>query len=287
MQKDAMQRFAVLQLTGCAGCEVSLLNAEEWVETYELVYMPLVISAHNIPQVDVLLVSGGVRTDEDLYRLHRAVTCAEKVVAVGTCAISGGVANLGDRDEIRDLFMAEAGRRHLPRLLPRCRPIDAVVRVHQYLPGCPPTPGLFVRLLFGAEEARTARTVCSECGRRKDKTLRPHHLAGFQHGTVLPDLCLINQGFLCIGSSTRGGCHALCTRAGQPCVGCRGPSDAFMKKGSRAWLETIQQVFSKLTEIPPHEIEAELRSPKMSLFLFQFADYGGPDAHPRLSVEVL
>jgi len=62
-----MQQFAVLQLTGCAGCEVSLLNVEEWLEEYELVYMPLVISANSIPDVDILLVSGGVRTDEDLY----------------------------------------------------------------------------------------------------------------------------------------------------------------------------------------------------------------------------
>jgi hypothetical protein len=52
----------VLQLTGCAGCEVSLLNAEEWLEEYEPVYMPLVISANSIPDVDILLVSGGVPT---------------------------------------------------------------------------------------------------------------------------------------------------------------------------------------------------------------------------------
>ena len=61
-----LPKFAVLQLSGCAGCEVSLLNASEWYDKYELVYMPLVVSTHRIPDdIEVLLISGGVRNDED------------------------------------------------------------------------------------------------------------------------------------------------------------------------------------------------------------------------------
>ena len=119
-----MKQFAVLQLSGCAGCEVSLLNAEHGWSQSELVYMPLVISAYDMPDVDILLVSGGVRTDEDLYNLRRAVRHAGQVVAVGTCAISGGVANLGDRDDVRERFLAEEERQHLPRLLPKCHPVE-------------------------------------------------------------------------------------------------------------------------------------------------------------------
>ena len=80
--KDLPQ-FAVLQLSGCAGCEVSLLNANEWIEEFELVFMPLVVSAYEVPCVDVLLVSGGVRSDEDLYNLKRAVRCSKKIVEIG------------------------------------------------------------------------------------------------------------------------------------------------------------------------------------------------------------
>src|SRR5512143_1856654 len=83
-----MKKFAVLQLTGCSGCEVSLLNAEEWLDQYKLVYMPLVISAYDVPEVDVLLVSGSLRNDENLYNLRRAARQASRVVALGTCAIS-------------------------------------------------------------------------------------------------------------------------------------------------------------------------------------------------------
>ena len=142
-------------------------------------------------------------------------------------------------------------------------------------------------LLFDPPDFKIAKTVCQECGRKKDKKMRPTHLLGFQHGMVLPDICLINQGYLCIGTSTRGGCRALCTRAGQPCVGCRGPSDLFIEKGSKKWLATIQRVFSKMTDIPVHEIEAALRSPQLSLFLSQFSHYAHKEPHPKLKAKVL
>ena len=131
------------------------------------------------------------------------------------------------------------------------------------------------------------RTVCHECGRKKLKDMRPQKLLGFQQGHVDPDICLINQGYLCIGSSTRGGCRAPCTRAGHPCVGCRGPSDAFIEKESEAWLSSIQRVFAAMTDVPEEDLTAGLRSPQMALFLFQFSDYAGGGRPARLKEKVL
>ncbi len=125
------------------------------------------------------------------------------------------------------------------------------------------------------------RTVCQECGRRKVKEMRPKHLLGFQYGEVLPDVCLINQGYLCVGSSTRGGCGALCTRPGHPCVGCRGPSDALIEKESDAWFSSIRRVFESMTDVSGEEIDQALRSEQLALFLFQFADYAGVDRPAR------
>ncbi|MCJ7735810.1 MAG: hypothetical protein MUQ10_00655, partial [Anaerolineae bacterium] len=189
-----MRQFAVLQLSGCAGCEVSLLNASAWLDQYKLVYMPLIISAYDVPQVDVLLVSGGIRTDEDLHNLRRATRKAGEIIAVGTCAISGGVASLGNRDDVQEMFVASVARRHVPRLLPKCAPIDSAVDIDRYLPGCPPTPELFMTTLFDMPDFKASRIVCQECGRRKLKDRRPAHLTGFQSGEGLPDICLINQG---------------------------------------------------------------------------------------------
>jgi F420-non-reducing hydrogenase small subunit len=282
-----MKTFAVLQLSGCAGCEVSLLDAAEWLGEYQLAYLPLIMSTHDVPPVDVLLVSGGVRNDEELYKLRHAVPQAGQVVAVGTCAIAGGVVSLGDREEVRELFIAEGGRRHVPRLLPKCRPIDAVVSVDLYLPGCPPTPELFIAALNESSEVKTNRIVCVECGRKKVKEIRPTRLAGFQQGEAPPDICLVKQGHLCIGSSTRNGCGAPCPRAGFPCVGCRGPSDKLIEKESSAWFESIEKVFKALTDIPVEEIRVGLRSPQLSLFLFQFSDYAGTGRPPRPREKVL
>ncbi len=282
-----MERFAVLQLSGCAGCEVSLLNAGDWIGEHQLTYMPLIISAYDVPQVETLLVSGGVRTEEDLYNLRQAVRRADRVVAVGTCAISGGVASLGNREEVREIFLAQEERRDVPRLLPKCRPIDAAVEVDRYLPGCPPTPELFMAVLSDDPDFRAGRNVCQECGRKKLRDMRPKHLTGFQKGEVLPDICLINQGYLCVGSSVRGGCRALCTRPGHQCVGCRGPSDVFIEKESKAWLASIKRVFESLTDIPEEELDQALRSPQLALFLFQFSDYAAPERPPRPKEKML
>jgi len=275
--------FAVLQLSGCSGCEVSLLNAEEWIGKRRLAYMPLLLSSEDYDHVDTLLVSGAVYTDEDLYRLRRAASRADSVIAVGTCAISGGVANLGYRDDVRERFFAAAERRHVPRILPRLRPVDEVVPVSRYLPGCPPTPDLFMAVLFSDHEFVPKKTVCLDCGRKKTRD-RPDTLVPLGTGPVLPDICLINQGYVCIGSSTRGGCGAPCTRAGHPCVGCRGPSDGFIARSSQEWFAAMKKVFGRLTHIDPDVIDATLRSPQLSLFVFQFADY----AHvPRDPAKVL
>ena len=287
-ENPSLPKFAVLQLSGCAGCEVSLINASEWVEKYQLVYMPLVVSTHSVPQdTEVLLVSGGVRNDEDIWNLRQAVKIVDRVVAVGTCAISGGVANLGDRDEVREMFMAQAQRHHLPHLLPKTQPIDAFVDVDLYLPGCPPTPELFMGALLDPAGYQASTIVCQECGREKLKDMRPKHLLGFQQGEVLPDICLINQGYLCVGTSTRGGCRAICTRPGHPCVGCRGPSNAYIEKESQVWFDRVQKVFENMTDIPPEEINAALHSPQLSLFLFQFTDYANSSRPPRPKEKVL
>ena len=208
-------------------------------------------------------------------------------MAVGTCAISGGIASLGDREEVRELFLAEDVRRQVPRLLPKCHPIDTVVPVDLYLPGCPPTPELFMAALLDPSALKTNKIVCVECRRKKDKKIRPTRLAGFQEGAELGNTCLINHGYLCIGSSTRNGCGAPCPKAGFPCVGCRGPSNKLIEEESSAWFQSIEKVFSVLTDIPQEEVSARLRSPALALFLFQFSDYAGTGHAPRPREKVL
>ena len=42
-----------------------------------------------------------------------------------------------------------------------------------------------------------------------------------------------------------------------------------------------------MTDVPPEEIDEGLRSPQLSLFLFQFADYAEPGKAPRSKEKIL
>jgi len=280
-------RFAVLQLTGCAGCEVSLLNAGEDLDLAGLAYMPLVVTAHDVPEVDILLVTGGIRTDEDLMKLRESASRVKTIVAVGTCAISGGVAGLGDRTDIREHFLAHANQGRVPRMLPTCSPIDTEVKIDYYLPGCPPVPQLYVSLLKDPKAMKTTSIVCKECGRRKPKDIRPSTLSEVSHSDIDPELCLVKQGQLCVGTSTRNGCGAICPRAGFPCVGCRGPSNNLIEKDSNAWFESLIRVFERMTDIDSEEISKALKSPHLAMFLFQFSDYSDTEMESRPKEKVL
>lgn len=280
-------RFAVLQLTGCAGCEVSLLNAGDELDLANLAYMPLIVTVHDVPEVDVLLVTGGIRTDDDLLKLRESARKVKKIVAVGTCAISGGVAGLGDRHDIREHFLAHTNQGKVPRMLPKCRPIDTEVEVDNYLPGCPPVPSLYVKLLNDPASLKSTSIVCKECGRRKPKDVRPTKLVDGVHSDEDANLCLVKQGQLCVGTSTRNGCGAICPRAGFPCVGCRGPSNNLIEKDANAWFESIISVFRRMTDIDSEEISEALKSPHFALFLFQFSDYSDTEMEIRPKEKVL
>ena len=52
-------------------------------------------------------------------------------------------------------------------------------------------------------------------------------------------------------------------------------------------MESIQKVFERMTNIPPEEINESLRSPQLSMFLFQFSDYAGGHRRVRSKDEVL
>ncbi|MGC9530399.1 MAG: hydrogenase iron-sulfur subunit, partial [Candidatus Bipolaricaulaceae bacterium] len=119
-----------------------------------------------------------------------------------------------------------------PQLLPQAYPLHAVVQVDYTVPGCPPPAPLIAEFftaflsgqlppagsVFAADKA-----LCEECPREREnqtieRFVRPHQVVAD------PDRCLLDQGILCLGPVTRGGCQAACPRAGMPCTGCLGPT---------------------------------------------------------------
>ena len=90
----------------------TLPNAGDWIDRFQLVYMPLVISAYDVPSVDVLLVSGGVRTELPLESDQTAVV-RRIPVQLKTASPMNAVCARYDTREIR---LVLHGRGPLPKL---------------------------------------------------------------------------------------------------------------------------------------------------------------------------
>jgi F420-non-reducing hydrogenase small subunit len=94
-------KVSVVSLTCCAGCVCSFLNAGEAFleilsEDFEIVYSPTFVDLKEVPNVDLAIVEGGVRTKED-ERLIREVRAKSRIlVALGICATHGGITSLGN-----------------------------------------------------------------------------------------------------------------------------------------------------------------------------------------------
>ncbi len=153
----------------------------------------------------------------------------------------------------------------LPELYDTVYTLDQTVDVDYYVPGCPPQAHQIWAVLEtvvdclqndkplppkGAVLGAGDKTCCDECPReRKErkikKFVRPHQ--------VIPDpeLCLLDQGIVCMGPATRSGCGGLCVEAGVPCRGCYGPPPNSLDQGTKM----ISALASVIDSQDPEEIE--------------------------------
>ena len=63
-------KVSIVSLTCCAGCVSSFLNAGDALldvlsEDFDIVYSPTFIDLKEVPEVDLAIVEGGIRTEED------------------------------------------------------------------------------------------------------------------------------------------------------------------------------------------------------------------------------
>jgi NAD-reducing hydrogenase small subunit len=143
-------------LAGCAGCHMSLLDMDErllaLLERVALRSTPITDLKHPPAEgVDLGILEGCVNnaTGERVAREMRE-RC-RVLVALGDCAVFGGVPTLrngaGVRDALRRAYVEteSTAEGHVPRdpelaVMQEARALDQVVKVDVYLPGCPPSP---------------------------------------------------------------------------------------------------------------------------------------------------
>jgi len=164
-------RLATVWLDGCAGCHMSLLDIDERLlavaEKIELVYSPLMDAKMYPEGVDVALIEGAVSSEEDLEKLHLVRERTGILVALGDCAVNSNVPGMRNGYRRIDILQrayqenasmpGPAPDKEISPLRPRATPLHEVVRIDEFLPGCPPDAdlifGLLARLLSGGRKS--------------------------------------------------------------------------------------------------------------------------------------
>jgi F420-non-reducing hydrogenase small subunit len=278
-------------------------------EAFEIVFWPCVmdgkledVEALADGEIALCLWSGAVRSDEHLELAHLLRRKSGVLVAFGSCAQQGGIpglANLTTREALLDTayrdtpstenpdgvrpqaeFHAPEGETlRLPVLLESVHALDQVVPVDYVLPGCPPEAEriweALQAVLQGALPPRGSvigapSTVCEDCKRaRHEKRIAALHRT-FE---LVPDAetCLLEQGLVCCGIATRGGCGALCPQVAAPCLGCYGPPEGTLDQGARL----LSGIASVIDSADPAEVErilaAGLPDPAGTFYRFGLA----------------
>jgi len=201
-------RVGIFGLTGCAGDQLQILNCEDRLlglaRELAIVDWVMVSSRNDLDgPLDIAFVEGAVATGNDLERLRAVRERASVLVAIGTCAVWGGL------PAMRCVHGRPAPEVVDDRDAGEARPVTAFVEAELTIPGCPMERGEFLAvvraLLAGTTAELPAVPVCWEC-RTSELECR-----------------VTGRGEVCCGAMTRGGCGARCPAHGVACAGCRGP----------------------------------------------------------------
>lgn len=172
MQEKKKIRVASCSLAGCFGCHMSFLDMDERaVEILGHVEgrrSPL-NDIKELQEADLGIVEGALCNEDNVRVLQQFREHCRILAAVGACAITGGLPAMrnhyGLSACLKEAYLDAAGivnpgipsDPELPRLLNRVRPIQEVVEVDYFLPGCPPPAEAFYELFCAVLEDREPR----------------------------------------------------------------------------------------------------------------------------------
>jgi len=298
MTANNKPKFAMYWAASCGGCEIAVLNIHEKIldvdANFDVVFWPVAmdakykdVEAMEDGSILLTLFNGGIRNEENEHIAKLLRQKSKILVAFGSCACEGcipGLANLSPVGEIvqtafntlttdnpheiypRTSFDVPEGELRIPKLASILRPIDQVVDVDYYMPGCPPEShqiaavvDLVVKVVKGEAELPPKgtvigvgdSTVCDECPRARNVKAIKEFKRIQDVAPVDPTLCLLEQGIPCNGPATRSGCNSRCPNVGAQCIGCYGPAEGVVDYGARL----ITAFASVIDATEPEEID--------------------------------
>jgi NAD-reducing hydrogenase small subunit len=145
-------KVATTSLAGCCGCHMSLLDIDERVidlaELVEFDRSPITDIKQCGP-CDIGIIEGAVCNAENVHVLREFRANCKVLIACGACAVNGGLPSLRNHVDVGELLKHVYGDLdgrpcapndpELPLLLDKVRPLNEVVRIDYFIPGCPPS----------------------------------------------------------------------------------------------------------------------------------------------------
>jgi NAD-reducing hydrogenase small subunit len=164
-------KVATVSLAGCFGCHMSFLDIDErlleLIQHIEFDRSPLT-DIKEVGHCDIGLIEGGLCNSENVQVLREFRAHCKTLVAVGACAINGGLPAQRNHLDLgallNDVYHSRPGMTRgssipndpeLPLPLNKVHPIHEVVHVDYFLPGCPPSADAFWSFLTDLMAGRT------------------------------------------------------------------------------------------------------------------------------------
>jgi F420-non-reducing hydrogenase small subunit len=310
MAKLKLALYWAASCGGCEIAQLQIgENLLKLAEAADIVFWPVAIDvkykdveAMPSGSIDLCLFNGGIRNSEQEHIARLLREKSKVLVAYGACAHQGGVpglANLFNRKEIFDrVYLETPSTQNEGKVTPQvCTSVDGheltlpefydtvsslgqTVKVDYTIPGCPPesrTTWLALEAVIsgklpppGTIITHNAKAVCDDCPRVKE-TKRVKRF--YRNHQIIPEpvKCLLEQGLLCAGVATRGGCGAPCPQANMPCTGCYGPVDGVVDQGAH-FLSAVASIIDSNDPAEVQRIVDDIADPVGTFYRYSLPD---------------
>lgn len=277
------------------------------IDAADLVFWPIAldtkyadVDAMEDGAIDLCLFNGAVRNSENEHMAHVLRKKSKILVAYGSCAHMGGIPGLANFSNKEDLlrrvydecestenpdkvrpqphYQVKEGTLEIPVFYNDVMSLGQIVDVDYYIPGCPPQTERLVEVFLaivgkqplppkGSVIGVSTLAQCDECTRKKSDKRSVKQI--FRPWEIEDDgeTCFMDQGVICMGPATIGGCGVRCVKGNAPCRGCYGPMPDVTDMGAKL-ISTIGTMIDLENEEEIVKVIDQIQDPAGTFYRF-------------------